>query len=58
MNGSVIATLSMSVWDKVKKRLGTDGRGRTNDGLDPEAAFAEDHYTRYAVNCVLKYLVI
>ncbi|KAK3746418.1 hypothetical protein QZH41_012767, partial [Actinostola sp. cb2023] len=42
----LIAEISMSVWDKVKKRLGTEGSGQP---LDPEAAFAEDHYTRFSL---------
>lgn len=36
----------MSVWDKVKKRLGTDGGRAPGQSVDAEAAFAEDHYTR------------
>ena len=42
----LIVETSMSVWDKVKQRLGTDGGRGAGQTLDPEAAFAEDHYTR------------
>jgi hypothetical protein len=36
----------MSVWDKVKRRLGTVNGTGSGLPLNPEAAFAEDHYTR------------
>ncbi|XP_048576936.1 protein FAN isoform X2 [Nematostella vectensis] len=39
----------MSIWDKVKRRLGTDTHAGFIPAVNPEAVFAEDHYTRFSL---------